>query len=122
MLVLLLPTQLDVYHGLKLKHKNMKLIQEISIWDNGVIKKGSILNTYAINLLLNQSATFYYSINSINENGSYGQMLAQGNILMTGKDYENWEGDNYAWQFIAKSLNLVIVGDYVDPVAEQPIQ
>jgi hypothetical protein len=96
----------------------MKLINEVSIWDNGVNKKATILNAYVVNLILNDSATFYYSLSAQNENGSIGETLTQGNLSMTGQDYEDWVIDNDAWDYIAKSLNLVITGDYVAPIAE----
>ena len=99
----------------------MKLIEQVSIWDNGKIKKASILNAYAINLVLNESATFYYSLLTLNEDGSQGETLASGNLTMTGDDYKNWASDEYVWSFISKSLNLVILGDYVAPVVSQPI-
>jgi hypothetical protein len=96
----------------------MKLINEVSIWDNGVNKKATILNAYVVNLILNKSATFYYGLSAQNENGSIGETLTQGNLSMTGQDYEDWIIDNDAWNYIAKSLNLVITGDYVAPIAE----
>ena len=96
----------------------MKLIAEVSIWDNGKIKKASILNAYAVNLVLNESATFYYALYSQNKDGLQGEMLASGNLSMTGEDYDNWASDDYVWEFLAKSLNLVIKGDYVVPVSE----
>jgi ribosome-associated protein YbcJ (S4-like RNA binding protein) len=34
----------------------MKLIKELSIWDNGSQKKATILNAYVVNLILNQQA------------------------------------------------------------------
>ena len=38
---------------------------------------------------------------------------------MTGEDYTKWgANDQYAWEFIATSLNLTIIGDYVPPVIE----
>jgi len=92
----------------------MKLIEEVSIWDNGVNKKATILNAYVVNLILNESATFYYGLSAQNEDGSIGQTLTQGNLSMTGEDYEDWVIDNDAWDYIAKSLNLVVIGDYVE--------
>ena len=100
----------------------MKLITEVSIWDNGKIKKASILNAYAVNLVLNESATFYYALYSQTKDGLQGDMLASGNLSMTGEDYNNWTSDEYVWKFIAKSLNLVITGDYVAPVAEVVVE
>jgi len=91
----------------------MKLIQEVSIWNNGVNKKATILNAYAINVVLNESATFYYSLLEKNEDGSQGQVLTQGNITMAGDNYVDWIQDEYVWNFIAEKLGLVILGDYV---------
>jgi hypothetical protein len=96
----------------------MKLIHEVSIWDNGVNKKATILNAYVVNLILNESATFYYGLSAQNEDGSIAETLTQGNLSMIGEDYAQWTVDNYAWDYVAKSLNLVIVGDYVAPVIE----
>ena len=98
----------------------MKLIQEVSIWDNGINKKATVLNAYVVNLVLNQSATFYYGISKQNEDGSVGEILSQGNLSMTGEDYQEWVIDNDAWDYIAKCLNLVITGDYVAPIVGQP--
>jgi len=98
----------------------MKLIKEVSIWDNGVNKKATILNAYVVNLILNQSATFYYGLSAQNADGSVGEILSQGNLGMTGEDYTDWTIDNDAWLYIAKSLNLEIIEDYIAPVAEVP--
>jgi hypothetical protein len=97
----------------------MKLINEVSIWDNGMNKKATILNAYVVNLILNQSATFYYGMFEQNKDGSIGETLTQGNLSMTGEDYQDWVIDNDAWDYIAKSLNLVITGDYVAPIVEK---
>jgi hypothetical protein len=99
----------------------MKLIEEVSIWNSGITREASILDAYVINLVLNQSATFYYGLYVKNEDGSKGETLASGNLAMTGDDYLNWTSDDGVWHFVADSLNLVIVGDYIAPVAEQPI-
>lgn len=96
----------------------MKLINEVSIWDNGSQKKATILNAYVVNLILNESATFYYGLSAQNEDGSIGETLTQGNLSMTGEDYTQWVIDNDAWDYIAKSLNLVVTGDYVAPVIQ----
>jgi hypothetical protein len=96
----------------------MKLINEVSIWDNGVNKKATILNAYVVNLILNESATFYYGLSAQNEDSSIGETLTQGNLSMTGEDYTQWIIDNDAWDYIAKSLNLVVIGDYIAPVIQ----
>ena len=91
----------------------MKTIEKVSIWDNGTTQEASILNAYAVNVSLGNSATFYYSLMSESM-----QQLAQGNLTMSGEDYSTWKVDNYAWDWIAGQLNLVITGDYVAPVVE----
>lgn len=96
----------------------MKLIEEVSIWDNGVNKKATILNAYVVNLILNESATFYYGLSAQNQDGLIGETLTQGNLSITGQDYQDWAIDNDAWNYIAKSLNLVITGDYIAPVVQ----
>ena len=90
----------------------MKQIEPIQIWDNGKTQSAEILNAYAVNVTLGTSATFYYSLMSESK-----QTLATGNLTMDGDDYEKWsDSDDYAWEFIATKLNLVIVGDWVEPI------
>jgi hypothetical protein len=96
----------------------MKQIESVSIWDNGQVKEAKILNSYAINVTLELSATFYYALFANNEDGSIGAQVAQGNLSMLGEDYQQWAQDNYAWDWVAEQLNLTIVGDYVPPVPE----
>lgn len=103
----------------------MKTIEPISIWDNGVSVEATVLNTYASNVILNSSATFWYGLYQ-NPDGPMPIVIAQGYVSMTGEAYEQWEIDSYAWDFVASSLNLVITGDYVPPIpepiiVEQPI-
>jgi hypothetical protein len=94
----------------------MKKIEAVSIWDNGTVQQATILNAYAVNVTLNTSATFYYQLLAENTN----TQLAQGNLTMTGEAYTDWTVDNYAWDWIAEQLNLVITGEYVPPVPPEP--
>lgn len=89
----------------------MKTIQPISIWDNGKVQEATILNAYCINDNLINSATFYYTLSSESL-----QQLAQGNLTMQGQDYDDWQTNDYAYDWIAEQLNLVIIGPYVPPV------
>jgi len=98
----------------------MKTISPVSIWDNGQVLEAKILNTYAINVTLSTSATFYYQLFSENVDLSVGQQVAQGNLTMTGEAYTQWEVDSYAWDWVAAQLNLTITGDYVPPVPPTP--
>lgn len=96
----------------------MKTIEPVSIWDNGLVQEAKILNSYATNVALGKSATFWYSLNAENTDGSMGIQLAGGNLTMSGEVYEQWTVDSYAWDWIAEQLNLTIIGDYVKPVIE----
>lgn len=87
----------------------MKQITPISIWDNGQNKQANILNAFAVNVTLDTSATFYYTISNEQE------QLTQGNLTMSGIDYQEWNADVFAWDWIAAQLNLTITGDYVPP-------
>jgi hypothetical protein len=90
----------------------MKQIQPISIWDKGQNKQADILNAFAVNVTLGISATFYYMLSNEQE------QLANGNLTLEGDDYQLWNADIFAWDWIAEQLNLTIVGDYVPPVVE----
>lgn len=94
----------------------MKTIEAVSIWDNGVNQQGVILNSYAVNVTLNTSATFWYGIFAETVEGNVGQQLTQGNLVMAGEAYAEWSQDAYAWDWIAEQLNLTITGEYVPPV------
>jgi len=98
----------------------MKLINAVSIWDNGQVLEAKILNAYAVNVTLGTSATFYYQLFCENVDLSVGQQVAQGNLSMTGEAYQEWNQDEFAWDWIASELNLTIIGDYVPPVPPQP--
>ena len=103
----------------------MKTIEAVSIWDNGTVQEATILNSYAVNVTLNTSATFWYGLFSTTEEGNIGSQLAQGNVSMSGEDYAAWQEDAAAWDFIASTLGLTITGDYVAPVPvveEAPVE
>lgn len=98
----------------------MKTISPVSIWDNGQNFEAKILNAYAVNVTLGSSATFYYTLQSENEDGTQGIELRSGNLLMTGESYAQWEVDSYAWDWVADQLKLTITGDYIPPVPPTP--
>lgn len=95
----------------------MKTIESISIWDNGTVQEASVLNAYVINDNLINSAIFYYTLSSEGM-----QQLAQGNLTMQGQDYDDWQTNDYAYDWIASQLNLTIIGDYVPPVVEPVVE
>ena len=92
----------------------MKQIEKVSIWDNGTNQIAEKLYTYGTNTTLGISADFYYMLYTKDN-----QVIATGSVKMSGDDYAKWsDNDDYAWEFIATKLNLVIVGDWVEPIVE----
>lgn len=95
-----------------------KTIQPVTLWVNGQSKEGKILDSYAIRVTLGESAQFYWAIYVENTDGSQGEQVAQGNIGMEGAEYQAWDQDTYAWDYVAGKLNLTITGDFVPPVPQ----
>lgn len=93
----------------------MKSIQPVQIWKNGESKSASVLSAILINDDLATSATFYYQLkegDSQDAEGNVisGQSLADGNVSMSGQDYQDWDDSNDgAYAFIASQLNLTIL-------------
>lgn len=58
--------------------------------------------------LLNQ-AVFYWSFYDklIDKPGN---KLTDGNIVMSGTDYESWNSNDYAWNWAANQLGVTITG------------
>ena len=92
----------------------MKNIQEIPTWVKGQAVTATIFNLRPIGGELFQSASFYYALLD-----SDLVMVAEGNLTMSGEAYLEWGNDDeYAYNWGAEQLNLVITGDYVAPVIE----
>ena len=91
----------------------MKQIQPIDIWINGETKVAEFLNANGINVTLGVSATFYWQlftkVTDSEGNEVAGESLSQGNLLMDGEDYQNWNQDIFAWDWIANKLGLTII-------------
>jgi hypothetical protein len=87
----------------------MKKIKSVQIWDNGVNIEATQFQLNAINVQLENSAIFYYILSS--ENNS---MLREGNLTMDGKDYQDWQNDQYAWNWAAAKLNLEILPEVIE--------
>jgi hypothetical protein len=91
----------------------MKQIQPIDIWINGETKVAEFLNANGINVTLGVSATFYWQlftkVTDSEGNEVAGESLSQGNLLMDGEDYQNWNQDIFAWDWIATKLGLTII-------------
>lgn len=94
----------------------MKTIQPVSIWVNGSVKTSTKFGMDSIFDNLEDSATFYYQLFSSTldaESNEVLTQLAQGNLSMTGTDYENWNDspdiNDAAYQWGATQLNLTII-------------
>ena len=37
------------------------------------------------------------------------------------QNYNDWQTNQYAWDWIATQIDVTIIGDYVPPVVEPPI-
>jgi hypothetical protein len=98
----------------------MKTIKPISIWDNGSVQEATILDAYATNVSLGNSATFSYSLYKPNTDITMMKQLAFGTLIMTGEAYAQWTIDSYAWDWVAEQLNLVITGEYIPPMPPVP--
>jgi hypothetical protein len=94
----------------------MKQIEPIQIWVNGQNKTASILDARIINDDLATSCTFYWELKEASipptedTPEQAGATLAQGNVSMTGEDYENWDNSNEeAYAYIAEKINVTLV-------------
>ena len=91
----------------------MKSIQSVQVWKNGEEKQANTFNLILINDDLATSATFYYQLlaSSTDEEGNVStEQLADGNVGMSGEDYQNWDDSNDgAYNYVAGKLNLILV-------------
>jgi hypothetical protein len=93
----------------------MKKIDPVTIWKNGESQEANLLNAYIINDNLQSSCSFYYQLCSSGEGTEamplvIGEMLAEGNIIMNGQDYLDWDNSNEAaYVYIAEKLNLTLI-------------
>jgi hypothetical protein len=93
----------------------MKTIQAVVFPLN--LGTATILNAYCINDNLTNCATFYYSLLTDSQS-----QLQQGNLTMTGTDYDGWATNDYAYNWVATQIDVTITGDYVPPVVEPIVE
>lgn len=83
-------------------------ITPISIWSNGTTATATQLINTLVYDNLDDQATFYWQLLDASNN-----KLQEGNVLMTGTDYVNWNTTTdinlAAYQFVAAELNLTLV-------------
>lgn len=87
----------------------MKTIEPVEFPLN--LGTATILNAYCINDNLSNYATFYYAILTDTQS-----QLQQGNLVMSGDDYVDYFTNEYAYNWVAAQINVIITGDYVPPV------
>jgi hypothetical protein len=93
----------------------MKRIEPITAWKNGEQLEANLLNAYIINDNLATSCSFYYSLNTSGDGTEemplvLGQVVAEGNLTMSGEDYIAWDNSNeQAYEYIAEKLNLTLI-------------
>lgn len=90
-----------------------KQIHPVNVWVNGEVKVAEYLDAYGINVVLFTNGTFFWSLSTkvvdAEGNDAPGEQIAQGNLQMTDEEYQLWEQDDYAWDWVAEKLNLEIV-------------
>lgn len=103
----------------------MKLIEQVPIWDKGQVRQAGAISAKAFDVNLNNSCSFYYSLHEVID-GVVGNKLTEGNLYMGPEDYNLWEKDDFAWDWVAGQLSLVIIGDYIAPeppsIVDQPLE
>jgi hypothetical protein len=94
----------------------MRAIQPVNIWAGGQNVQANNINMYVINDDLSSSATFYYQLLNVTTDGegnTSSQQLAQGNLTISGTDYDNWNAtpdiNDAAYVWAAGQLNLTLV-------------
>jgi len=91
----------------------MKTIQAVNVWQNGQVKSATKFNLDIIYDNLESSATFFYQLleELVDSEGlEYTTSVSQGNLLMDGQEYQDWDDSNdgaYTWA--AGKLSLTIV-------------
>lgn len=91
----------------------MKTIQAVNVWNNGQMKSATKFNMNSIFDNLEDSATFYYELLAVKtdaEGNESTEQVAQGNLSMTGQDYQNWDDSNdsaYVWGAAQLSLTIL---------------
>jgi hypothetical protein len=87
----------------------MKKIKSIKSWVNGQEIEATKFQLSANNVYLENSANFYYSLFSEDK-----IKITEGNLIMNGKEYQDWQTDEYAWNWAATKLNLEILPEVIE--------
>lgn len=85
----------------------MRTIEPITVWKDGQNRQANGLELFAANDNLVDSVIFYYALYEGNES------LVSGNLSLSGPEYDLWQDNEYAWNWVANKLGVVF---YVPPV------
>ena len=75
-------------------------------WQSGKMVTAYYLYLNCPNDNLKDSALFYWALYDKNVENEPGNLITNGNIEMTGTDYENWDSNEYAFNWAAGVLGL----------------
>ena len=92
----------------------MTPIQPINIWKDGQNHQANAINVQLIQDNLKDTAVFRYSlIDHSNDDEISDMVLCQGNLMITGEQYEQWGQDQdvnlgaYVW--VCQQLNVTMI-------------
>lgn len=102
-------------HGIN--YFNMKKILPFNFWQSGQTLTAVYLYINCAGDNLKDSATFYWALYS-EIDAKPGNKLAEGNLTMSGLDYEMCDTNEYAWNWAGFSLGVTF--DTTEPVQDAP--
>ena len=80
-------------------------IVPINIWHEGQVVAATHINVDSIWDNLLSEAKFLYQLFS-----ATNVLLDQGNVVMSGSDYTNWDNSNLAaYQYVCSKLNITLI-------------
>lgn len=82
----------------------MRNIESISIWKDGELKTGIGLDVLIYKDNLQDYAIFGYQISAEST-----EIIANGELHISGQDYEDWTDNDYAWNYVATKLGLTFI-------------
>lgn len=102
-------------HGIN--YFNMKKILPFTFWLSGITPTAVYLYLNCAGDNLIDSATFYWALYS-EIDGKPGNKLTEGNLTMTGADYDAWDTNEYACNWAAAQLGVTF--DTTAPAEDAP--
>lgn len=94
----------------------MQHIQPITLWIGGATKTANVFDLSIVNDDLSTRASLYYRLGSETapaEGNPETVWLQDGNLTISGEDYQQWDADPSANEWIynwsANQLNIVLV-------------